>query len=327
MIVLMEDIMVRRTSSCLPSLVLLASFAVVATGFAQTPAPASAPAEAQTPTTDPDAAIVTAPDHPQSKEELVTAAWKLLEDAVADEKHIDIRIQGLAALGTMGRDPHAAKLISAAYADKEVDVRTAAVLASGQTHNRALIPGLHKLLNDPEPLVAFTAASTLWKMGDHSGEDLLSAVVDGDRKATAGLMHGSMHAANRELHDPAALAKVGAMQGASMLLGPFGFGITAYEYIKRNGGGDSPRVVAIEEISQQHSPAVKKELLGAVTDKDPGVRAAAAKALRSYHEPDASHALAMLFIDPKKPVECSGAAAYLISVGVVALPPPVPLQP
>jgi len=293
----------------------------------QTPAPATSAPQLKTPVGDPDAAVVTAEDHPKSKAELVTAAWKLLEDAVGDDKHAETRIQGLAALGTMGSDVRAGKLIVAAYEDKDVDVRTAAVLATGQTRNHALIPQMKKLLNDPEPLVAFTTASTLWKMGDHSGEDLLVAVIDGDRKATSGLVHGSMHAANKELHDPAALAKLGAMQGASMLLGPFGFGITAYEYIKRNGGGDSPRVTSIEEIAEEHTPASRKELLGAVTDKDPGVRAAAAKALRSYRDAEVSHSLAMLFGDPKKPVEFSGSAAYLISVGVVALPRPLPMNP
>ena len=301
---------------------------LVSVTLAQPALKAQQPAQqTSTPSADPDAAIVTADDHPKSRAELVTEAWKLLEDALADDKHAETRIQGLAALGTMGSDARAGKMIVAAYEDKDVDVRTAAVLATGETRNHALIPQMKKLLNDPEPLVAFTTASTLWKMGDHAGEDLLVAVVDGDRKASANLIHGSMHEANKELHDPAALAKIGAMQGASMLLGPFGFGITAFEYIKRNGGGDSPRVTAIEEISQSHTPATRRELLGAVTDKDPGVRAAAAKGLRSFRDAEVNHALAMLFMDPKKPVRFSGAAAYLISAGAVVLPRPVPLNP
>ena len=34
------------------------------------------------------------------------------------------------------------------------------------------------------------------------------------------------------------MAKIGAIQGAAMLLGPFGFGITAFEFIRQNGGDD-----------------------------------------------------------------------------------------
>ena len=301
-------------------------FAISLTGFAlaqATPPPPQTPAT-QTPATDPDSQIVTDTAHPRTKAQLTDDAWKLLSDALADQKHVDTRIQALAALGTMGSNPKSSKMIESAFADAELDVRTAAVLAAGQTRNAALEPGMRKLLDDKEPQVAFAAASTLWKMGDHSGADLLMAVVDGDRKANPNLMHGSMHQANRELHDPAALAKFGAMQGASMLLGPFGFGITAYEYAKKNGG-DSSRVTAIEEIAQVKSPAVRKELLGALTDKDPAVRASAAKAIRGYRDAEVSTALAMLLTDSKKPVALVGAASYLISVGAVALPPPVKL--
>jgi hypothetical protein len=150
--------------------------------------------------------------------------------------------------------------------------------------------------------------------------------VDGDRKASAGLVHGSMHSANREMHDPAALAKLGATEGASMLLGPFGFGITAYEYMKRNGG-DSARVKAVEDISQTRTPDVRTTLLAALRDKDPAVRAAAAKAVRLYHDKDVEAALALLLADSKKPVQYSAAAAYLVCVGAVAAPPAVPLTP
>jgi HEAT repeat protein len=267
-----------------------------------------------------DSQVVTVPQHPQDRAALTATAWKMLEDALADDKHPDTRTQALAALSTMGNNPRAGKMITSAFADKEPDVRTAAVLAVGLTKNRMLIPALRHMLDDKEPQVAFAAATTLWKLGDHSGQDFLVAVVDGDRPATPGMVHGSMLAANKKLHDPAALARLGALEGAQLLLGPFGFGISAYEYMKRNGGTGSPRVTAIEDLSQIKSPAVRSEMLGAVTDKDPAVRATAAKALSSYHDPDVNQALAMLFTDSKKPVQLAGAAAYLISSGAVATP-------
>jgi HEAT repeat protein len=108
------------------------------------------------------------------------------------------------------------------------------------------------------------------------------------------------------------LAKIGVIQGAGLLLGPFGFGITAYEYIKKNGG-DSARVSAIEALSQKKSDAIRKVLLAALGDKDLGVRAAAAKALDNYHQPEVSTAIAQLFYDPKQPVRLTASAAYLVS--------------
>ncbi|NYF81264.1 HEAT repeat domain-containing protein [Granulicella arctica] len=241
-------------------------------------------------------------------------AWSMLTDAVNDPKHPDLRIEGLAALGTMGNNLRATTMIVAAMKDTDVDVRTAAVLAAGQTKNRSLTTNLRNMLDDKEPQVAFSAAITLSKMGDRSGEDILIAVVDGDRKANASLVNGTMHTVNKDLHNPTSLAKMGALQGASMLLGPFGFGITAYEYMRKNGG-ESSRVTAIEELSKIRTEPIRKEFVAALDDKDPGVRAAAAKALGEYHDKPTAAALLNLFSDSKPPVRLTAAAAYLRSTG------------
>ena len=194
-------------------------------------------------------------------------------------------------------------------------MRTAAALAAGESKDRNLVTSLRTLLDDKEPQVAFTAANTLWKMGDTSGEDILVSVVAGERRAGPTLINGTKQTINRDLHDPAALAKIGALQGASMLLGPFGFGITAYESIRKNGG-DPLRVVAIEEIGQQKTQPIHKELVAALGDKDPAVRAAATKALADYRDPATSKALFALLADPKLPVRLTAAAAYLRTTGV-----------
>jgi HEAT repeat protein len=260
---------------------------------------------------------------PSTKTDPVTQSWSLLTDSVHDDKHVDVQIQALGALGTMGANPKSVALIDGAFSAKDVDTRTAAVLAAGQARSHSLEPKLRDALNAPEAQIAFAAATVLWKMGDHSGEDLLLAVVDGDRKASAPLVEGSMHQANREMHNPASLARLGAETGASLLLGPFGFGVTAYEYIRKNGG-DAARVQAVEDIAQLHTPEARSTLEAALQDKDPTVRAAAVKALRGYHDEKTQHAIAQLLYDTKKPVQLGAAAAYLISAGVVAMPPPTP---
>lgn len=276
------------------------------------------PAEsAKTGTSDVDGKV--ADVAPKSKAELTAQAWEMLTASVQDEKHPEVQVQAVGALSSMGMDAHAGRLIEGAMSAKDLQVRATAALAVEQTRNRRLIPQLRKLLNDPEPQVAFAAASALWKLGDHAGESILLAVVDGERKASASLMHGSMYQAQREMHNPAEMAKLGALEGASLLLGPFGFGVTAYEYIRKNGG-DSARVTAIEMISQSRSQEVKETLLAAMKDKDVGVRASACKALRLYREPDVATALAAMFDDTKKPVQLTAAAAYLVASGAVAMP-------
>ena len=250
------------------------------------------------------------------------AAWKILTDAAGDAKHTQTRIQSLAALSLL-RSPRSAKMIADAMTEPDLDIRTAAALAAGQTKDRNLAANLRNLLDDKEPQVAFTAAMTLWKMGDKSGEDILMAVVDAERSAGPTMMHGTEHKIDKDLHNPAMLARMGVMQGASMFLGPFGYGIAAFEFIHQSGG-DLTRVAAIEQISQEKTEPIHKELLAALADKDPALRAAAAKALADYHDQTTSMAIYALFADTKYPVRLTAAAAYLRTTGVPG-PPPVPV--
>jgi HEAT repeats len=279
--------------------------------FAQTPATSPT----QSPTTD--AATPTTDRLHQSVQTNTQEAWEILTTAVQDSKHPDLRTQALAALGTLGDSAHAATLIVAAMKDPDFDVRTAAVLAAGQTKNRNLTTDMRSMLNDKEPQVAFAAATSLWKMNDRSGEDILIAVVDGDRKATAGLKDSTMHTVKKDLHSPSTLARIGALQGASVLLGPFGFGITAYEYMRKNGG-DSARAAAVEQLSQEKTGPVRATITAALDDKDPAVRAAAAKAVGTdYRDKAASDALLPLLDDPKPPVRLTAAAAYINTSSVI----------
>jgi hypothetical protein len=255
----------------------------------------------------------------QSPAERKRTAWRMLEDASKD-KRAQTRIQTLAALGML-RCPDSERMIGNAMLDADLDVRTAAALAAGQTRDPNLTSNLRNLLDDKEPQVAFTAAMTLAKMGDRSGEDILMAVIDGDRKTHPGVLEGTEHKISRDLHNPAKLAKLGAMQGAAILLGPFGFGITAFEFM-RQSGGDAARAAAIEQVAQEKTEPIHRELLDALKDKDPGVRAAAAKALIDYHDKETQDAVYSLLLDPKDPARLTAAAAYLRIMGV-----PGPMEP
>ena len=267
----------------------------------------------ETQASDLDAQVVEGPPPaPRTPAQWKDAAWSTLSDAAGDTRHPETRIQALAALGLLGANPRAAELIRNAMLVRDVDVRTAAVIAAGQTKSPALTGDLRRMLDDKEPQVAYSAALALWKMNDHSGEDILMAVVDGERRSSATLVNGTEHTISKDLHSPSTLAKIGALQGASMLLGPFGIGITAYEYVKKNGG-NSARVAAIEALAEGRTAPIRKELISALNDKDPSVRAAALKALATHREPDVSAAITGRFEDPKLPVRLTAAAAYLIS--------------
>jgi hypothetical protein len=280
--------------------------------FAQDPTP-----PAQTPastSTDTDSDITPTDRLHRDIAQNTQEAWDMLTNAAHEPKHPEIRIQALAALGTLGANHHAETLITAAMKDPDVDVRTASVLAAGQTKNRNLTTSIRAMLDDKEPQVAFAAATTLWKMNDRSGEDILLAVVNGDRRATDGLKDSAMHTMSKDLHSPSTLARIGALQAGSMLLGPFGIGITAYEYMRKNGG-DSARVKAVEQISEEKTVPIRSTLISALDDKDPAVRAAAAKALgTNFHDKIVSDALLPVFDDSKLPVRLTAGAAYINSI-------------
>jgi hypothetical protein len=302
---------------------------------AQTP---SQPTQQPSPPPNPDGQIVTSVPAPSPDDDIPAPAhnpnatpaqrsdeaWTMLNNAVTDPKHTELRIQGVAALGTMGTNPRSIAKIAAAMGDKDLDVRTAAILAAGLTRSRDLTTNIRTLLDDKEPQVAFTAAVTLWKMNDRSGEDILLAVAEGDRSANPKMVNGTRQNISRSLRHPGSLARFGATQGAAMLLGPFGFGIGAIEYMRKNGSGNAARVTAIEQLGQERTAPVRNEIVAALEDKDPAVRAAAAKALGSYHDRSVSDDLFKLFDDSKAPVRLTAAAAYVNSTEPAAPRPPAP---
>lgn len=257
------------------------------------------------------------PQAPPSAGSAVDRAWSMLTSNVSADKPAHDRIQALAALGSMGNDPRAARLIGDAIVEHNMDVRTAAILAAGQTKNPELTTRLRAALDDDQPQVAYAAATTLWKMHDESGEDLLLAVAGGERKDHPGKIKAEKHKAAKEMHSPRALAKIGIDQGSGYVLGPFGFGVQAIEFIHKNGG-DPGRAAAIDLLSEQHSEAVHNELIDDLADHDFAVRAAAAKGLGRWPSRDTANRLLPLFDDSKLAVRLTAAAAY---IRVLAPPP------
>lgn len=279
--------------------------------------PAPLTAFGQHTVTSADSRIVTTSSPAQEQEEpdvkstgaTAESAWTMLTEAT--HKNTQSHIVALAALGTMGSNPRAAKMITESLHDTDLDIRTAAILAAGQTENRALIPALRERLEDHEPQAVFSAAVTLWKMHDRSGEEVLKDIATGDRKAKPGLMHGAKNDMNHELHDPAAMATMGATEGAALLLGPFGFGIRAVEYMRKSGSNPA-RATAINLLAEHHI-AMRSDLIEALSDKDAAVRAAAARALGQSHDPENLKPLGDLFTDARLPVRLTAAAAYINS--------------
>lgn len=240
-----------------------------------------------------------------------TAAWDLLNTAVAATK-IQVqqeRIDAIAALGTLGDFPHAVDLLRAAQKDQDRHIRLAAVVAMGSSKKTAFIPDLKRALDDSAAEVSFSAAVGLWKMNDKSGESILSAVVAGDRKAKQSAVGSEKHQADEDLHNPSKLALIGAEQGAYVILGPFGYGLSAIRRGKENGA--SARTIAVTLLAEDKSAATEKSFVDALDDPDPAIRTAAARALGDYHNKEVLDALGDGFYDIKPQVRTMAAASYI----------------
>jgi HEAT repeat protein len=248
---------------------------------------------------------------PETPAETIKRCWQSLTDSVQDAKHTDTRSQALNALSSLGSSTRADGLIAVAMKDPNLDVRTAAIIAAGKTKSHSLVEPVRKLLDDTEPQVVFVAATTLWKQfADRGGEDILAAIAAGDRKANPSLIHGAAHDISRTLHSPSALEKIGIETGAAMVLGPFGFSISAVEYARKNGG-NSARIEAIDLLAENKTEGIRDQMKFALDDNDAGVRAAAVKALANFHRSQDSKAIATLLNDSKLPVRLAAAAAYI----------------
>jgi HEAT repeat protein len=239
-------------------------------------------------------------------------AWTTLQNA-ADSPKPQMRIDALAAIGTLAGFAKAEQMVDKAFADRDRDVRLAATIALGATRDPRTIPQLRRALDDVSPQVGFAAATALWKMGDHTGENVLYGVLAGQLKTHEGFISTEMHQANKDLHSPTALAELGAEQGAYALLGPFGIGLDAAKLMMKSGNANTARVLTADLLANDRSERTKKEFLAATRDKDYFVRGAAARALGNYRGKDVGDALLDAFGDKKPSVRLMAAASYLRS--------------
>lgn len=260
-----------------------------------------------------DGSVVGASDE-SSPQMLRDAAWSRLEDGVTGTKNTDTRIAAISALSMLGGQQRAEKLIGNCLHDPDSDVRLAAIVAAGELMKNGsanvFSNELRGQLNDQDPKIVFTTASTLWKLGDPSGEDILLAVSEGERSGDYNFWKGSTHQANRTLHNPIALMKIAAQQSVAILVPPVGIGMGAYNYLK-GSGGVSPQITAITEIGKAHTDPAKIALIEATKTKDPGARLSAAEALANYRGADVTAALHNLLNDDKENVRFIANAAYI----------------
>jgi hypothetical protein len=263
---------------------------------------------------EPDAPVTQAVKTDRGNPESETnAAWEMLKTALSDTKTQarPTRLDAVSALGTLSDFAPAQKLLRDAAKDPDRYLRFAAVASMGASKAEIFIPDLRTALEDSAPEVSFAAAVGLWKMHDHTGENVLYAVLAGDRKVKQGVVGSGLHEADQDLHSPSKLAEIGAEQGAYALLGPVGFGVDAFRMARKGSNGDSARVVTATLLADDTSNATMQQFVDALEDHDYRVRAAAARELGDYRGKQVTDALEDAFADPKPSVRLMAAASYI----------------
>jgi HEAT repeat protein len=238
------------------------------------------------------------------------AAWDVLKKGL-QESNPENRKIAAAALGGTGLAPKSINLLEETMAnDKDPEVRQAAATSLGEMKARVAIPKL-KTAMDGDPQVSFACARALWNMGDRSGRDLIEDIAGAEYKNPTGKMAQAKMDAQRKLHDPQGLAKMGAEQAASALLGPFSIGLKLVTELRKDSGATG-RLLAISLLAQECSAEDTSVIeSAAVGDKNDAVRVGAIKALGQCGSRGSVPKLASMLSFDKFPVQMAAAATII----------------
>jgi HEAT repeat protein len=238
-------------------------------------------------------------------------ARQTLETAMADSNP-DHRKEAVIALSLIGPGSDAFKLLTDALAsDKDVEVRVAACASLAETKDSRAIEPLLKALNDETPEISFGAAKALFAMGDATGKAVILDVLGKEKKTNSGLITKEKRDALRMLKTPGVLFKMAAKEGLGLVPLPgLGIGIASAQAIM-NDSGVSARGLAALMLAKETDEESLKALRDAIYDSDWSVRAAAIHSLALRDKPEVKDDLVLLFDDKKIAVRYRAAAAYL----------------
>jgi len=238
-------------------------------------------------------------------------AWAMLVAGINDEK-AEQRTEAITALGAIGPQPRAVRLIEDTLKDTDSYVREVAATTLGKMKSRHSIPRLRNALDDNAPEVVFAAARSLWELGDRSGRDIFVEVLDGERKTSDGVLKSNLRDARRKFSSPGGLVLMGAREAAGALFGPLSYGImAAEEFSKGKDRGASARAIAASLLATDPSAEAARELDDALQDKNWTVRAAAAEALGKLPRQGQLSQLAPLLDDDKEAVRFMAASSIV----------------
>lgn len=248
--------------------------------------------------------------------DLPTRAWTLLLGGMA-EKNPANRMHVLEALGTIGKTTRVIRLVESGLSDKDLGVRQTAATTLGEMKSYKSIPKLKEALEDQAPEVVFAAAQALWDLGDYIGRDIFEEILAGERKDSQGMLKGTMRDTRAKLRSPGAMARMGFNQGVGRFLGPFSWGISIAEELRKDGSA-AARALSASRLGDDSDPKSLEDLEEALNDKNWAVRAEALKALGKRSQRSALPKIEPLLSDKNDMVR------YMAAASIVRLTRPKP---
>lgn len=239
------------------------------------------------------------------------AAWDTLTKGV-DDGDASHRKTAFAAIGTIGPMKEAVEMVERGLQDKDREVRQVAAATLGEMNAKDAIPRLKAALED-SPEVSFTAARSLWLLGDENdSRDIFQAVLTGERKDAPGKMHSALKDMKKKLTPPQ-LALMGVKEAAGVL-GPASIAIDAVQQAMKETKSNTAtagRALAAETLAKDSDPYSLILLEWAIGDDNWAVRVAVAKALGERGSADAIPKLKPMLADDHHAVRYMAAASIV----------------
>ena len=223
----------------------------------------------------------------------------------------DVRKEATTALSLAGIREALYLQLPAMLADKDVQVRLAAVASLADLNSKGTIEALRQALRNDVPEVSFAAAKALFSLNDPAGKEALLAVLSGENKPSSGFITSQMRDALRKMHMPRSMFLFAVKRGIGFAPVPgLGEGISSMQGLLSDSSV-SGRATAALLLGKEKDNESLWALREALSDGDWSVRAAAVHSLAVRNDPEVQNALAPLLSDKKEAVRLRAAAAWL----------------
>jgi HEAT repeat protein len=237
-------------------------------------------------------------------------ALDILETAMKD-RNPDTRKLAAAALGLGGPRTPFLSLMEGLIADKDVEVRLAAITSLADWKTRDSATFLRKALDDDTPEVSLAAARALYALHDPAGKTALLAILSGENKTSSGFLTKHKRDALRMLHTPKTAIWLGVRTGVAFVPVPgLGTGVASLNSLISDPGFSGRAMVALL-LGAEKDTATLFALRECLMDGEWSVRAAAIHSLALRNDPAVLRDITPLLDDKNQAVRLRAAAAVL----------------